>query len=121
MVVLDTNMIIDFLEGKEKVVAAVAKYPAAELAMTFVNKYELLKYQKRERLEAAIENLLVYHSNDNVLKAASNAYRMLKSRGAMMSDNDLLIFGTCIANNEVLLTQDKAFGNLHSNMVIVIE
>jgi len=121
MVVLDTNVIIDFLEGKENVVAAVSKYLPAELSMTFVNKYELLKYKQRERLEEAIENLFVYHSNETALKASANAYKQLKARGKMLSDSDLLIFGVCVANNEVLLTQDKAFENLHNESIVVIE
>lgn len=121
MVVLDTNVIIDFLEGKEKVVAAVSKYPTSELATTFVNRYEMLKYKNREHFETAFENLLLFHSSEPALKAAANAYRQMKSRGNAISDSDLLIFGACVANNETLLTQDKGFEHLHSELVKVIK
>jgi predicted nucleic acid-binding protein len=120
MVVLDTNVIIDFLDGKEKVVSAVSGYIASELSMTFVNEYELLKYHRRGKLEEALENLRVYHSSEAAIKASVNAYRHLKSKGTMISDSDLLIFGVCAANNETLLTQDRAFESLHNESIIVI-
>lgn len=121
MVVLDTNVIIDFLQGKEKVVAAVNKYIPSELATTFVNKYEMLKYENRERFEKAFENLPLYHSSDVSIKAAASAYRQLKEKGTMISDSDLLIFGVCVANNETLLTQDKGFTSLNNERIIIIK
>lgn len=120
MVVLDTNVIIDFLEGKESVVSEIKKYPPSEMSMTLVNAYELLKYRKRERLEEALENLATYNLSNASIKASADAYKRLKSKGAMMSDSDLLIFGICAANNEVLLTQDKAFEHLRDANVVVI-
>ena len=121
MVVIDTNVIIDFLEGKEKVVAVLESFPKDEIATTFVNKYELLKYKRSDTIQAAIKNLLVYQSDDEALKAAADAYRKLRSRGITMSDSDLLIFGVCVANDELLITQDKAFGSLQSNLVRIIK
>ncbi|MDE1868358.1 MAG: type II toxin-antitoxin system VapC family toxin [Candidatus Micrarchaeota archaeon] len=120
MVVLDTNVIIDFLEGKENIVAEVSKYPPSELSMTFVNEYELLKYKNRERLEPALQNLAVHHSNEAAVRAAANSYRQLKAKGKMLSDNDIMIYGVCTAHDEVLLTQDKGFEELGSNRVIVL-
>lgn len=121
MVVIDTNVIIDFLEGKEKVVAVLESFPKDEIATTFVNKYELLKYKRSDNIQAAIKNLLVYQSDDEALKAAADAYRKLRSRGITMSDSDLLIFGVCVANDEMLITQDKTFGSLQSNLVRIIK
>ena len=121
MVVIDTNVIIDFLEGKEKVVTVLESFPKDEIATTFVNKYELLKYKRSDTIQAAIKNLLVYQSDDEALKAAADAYHKLRSRGITMSDSDLLIFGVCVANDELLITQDKAFGSLQSNLVRIIK
>jgi len=121
MVVLDTNVIIDFLEGKEKVIAVVSRYAPSELATTYINRYEMLKYKDREHFSTAFENLLLYQSNELALRAAANAYRQLKERGVTISDSDLLIFGACVANNETLLTQDKGFEKLHSELVRIIK
>ena len=57
MVVPDTNIIIDFLIGKEKVIQAVNRYSSSELAITFVNQYELLKCTGREDIGKPIEGL----------------------------------------------------------------
>jgi predicted nucleic acid-binding protein len=120
LVVLDTNVIIDYLIGKEDVVREVNSYGKNELSTTFVNEYELLKKDRRKTMEDVIQNLRVYHSNDMSARAAARAYLELKSRGKMISDNDLLIFGICVANDEVLLTQDKAFAYLRSSNVKIL-
>lgn len=121
MVVLDTNVVIDYLIGKKNVISAVDKYSSWELAITFVNQYELLKYHKRKEIEKPIEGLKVYQSSEQAVKVAVNAYVSMLARGKPMSDNDLIIYGVCFANNEVLLTQDKAFENLQSKLVKLIE
>lgn len=121
LVVLDTNIIIDFLLGKEKIINLVDRYSGDELAMTFVNQYELLKYKSQRILDEAIQNLYIYQSSDLSASASAKAYHKLKSNGKIMSDNDLLIFGVCVANNESLITQDKAFLALESKLVSVVD
>ncbi len=121
LVVLDTNVIIDYLIGKEDVVKEVNSYRKGDLSTTFVNQYELLKNTSRKIMEDVIQNLRLYHSDDLSVRASAKAYQDLKSSGKMMSDNDLLIFGVCIANDEVLITQDKAFAYLKSKNVKIIK
>ena len=114
-------MIIDYLIGKEDVVKEVNSYRKGDLSTTFVNQYELLKNTSRKIMEDVIQNLRLYHSDDLSVRASAKAYQDLKSSGKMMSDNDLLIFGVCIANDEVLITQDKAFAYLKSKNVKIIK
>ena len=121
LVVLDTNVIIDYLIGKEDVVMEVNSYRKNDLSTTFVNEYELLKNTSRKIMEDAIQNLRVYHSNDMSARAAAKTYLELKSIGKMMSDNDLLIFGICVANDEILVTQDKAFAYLRSSNIKILK
>ncbi len=121
MVVLDTNVIIDYLIGKEEVVREVNIYRKNDLSTTFVNEYELLKNASRKIMEDVIQNLRLYHSNDLSARVAAKAYQELKSSGKMMSDNDLLIFGICVANDEVLITRDKTFAYRRSNNVKIIK
>ena len=121
MVVLDTNVIIGFLRGKTDVVEALNKYDPSELATTFVNQYELLKYMPRRELEKSIKNLTVYQLSEDSVASSSDAFKMLKEQGNLISDNDLLIFGVCAANDEVLLTLDKDFAKLHSNRIILLK
>ena len=121
MVVLDTNVIIDYLTGKDNIVKVVDSFNRDELCTTFVNEYELLKHKNRRVLEDAIRNLKVYHSSDTAAYASARAYQSLKSNGNMMSDNDLLMFGVCVANKEVLITQDRAFENLESQFIRMVK
>ena len=121
MVLLDTNIIVDYLIGKEKIVEMVNGLNDEELSTTFVNEYEVLKYKNRKGLGEVVKNLRIYHSNDSSIRASAKAYYALKTKGKMMSDNDLLIFGVSVANNEVLITQDKAFKELKSELIKVIE
>ena len=121
LVVLDTNVIIDYLIGKEDAVREVNSYRKDDLSTTFINEYELLKNASREIMEDAIQNLRVYHSNDMSARAAAKTYLELKSIGKMMSDSDLLIFGICVANDEILVTQDKAFAYLRSSNIKILK
>lgn len=107
--VLDTNEIVDYLIGKEDLVMEVNSDRKSDLPYTFVNEYELLENANRKIMEDVIQNLRVYHSNNSSAKASAKACQELKSSGKIISDNELLIFGTCVANDKVLLTQDKAF------------
>ncbi len=113
-------MIIDFLEGKEKAVSTLKKFPKEDLATTFINRYELLKYKKYAAISEAVDNLFTYQSEDIALEASAQEYMKLKLRGITMSDNDLLIFGVCIANDEELITQDKAFKHIGSRLITII-
>ena len=121
LVVLDTNVIIDYLIGKEDVVREINSYRKDELSTTFVNVYELLKNASRKIMEDVIQNLRVYQSNELSAREAANAYNELRSIGKMMSDSDLMIFGICVANDEVLITQDKAFAYLRSTNVKIMK
>ncbi len=120
MVVLDTNVIIDFLEGREKVAEVVGRYKSSELATTFVNQYELLKYRTRSRMEESLKNLKIYQSSVASVEFSANAYKELKEKGSIISDNDLLIFGLCLANDEMLITRDQDFKKLKSDIVMLI-
>lgn len=121
MVVLDTDVIIDYLLGRDRVVAAVNAYAPSELSTTFINQYELLKYEGRRYLDEAMDNLAIHQSSGSAARAAADAYRMLKAGGKTMSDNDLMVFGICVASNETLLTQDGGFRELHDSRVVVLE
>ena len=72
-------------------------------------------------MEDMFQNLRPYHSNKLIASAAAMAYHELKSSGKMISDNDLPIFGICIANDEILITQDKAFAYLGSKNIKIVK
>jgi predicted nucleic acid-binding protein len=71
--------------------------------------YTLLKHRNGKEPKESNENLTIYQSSELALGEAANAYIHWKSIGKVMSNNDLMIYGVCIANYTMLLTQDKAF------------
>ena len=84
MVELDTNVIIDYLIGKEDI-REVDSYRKDGLSITFVNEYELLKNTNRKIMEDVVRNLRVYHSNDLAASESAKAYQKLKSSGKMIA------------------------------------
>lgn len=121
MVVLDTNIVIDYLIGKENVVKAVNQYLSEELAITFVNQYELLKYSNRKTIEKSIEELRVYQSSKVAMNEAAKSYKLIYAKSRPISDNDLIIYGVCVTNGEILLTQDEDFLNLEGKLIKIIK
>lgn len=125
MVVLDTSIVIDYLEGKRTVVEAVDKYSkSSEVAITFITEYELLKY-KGEKIGRTIGDIvssfLVLHSDDSAAVLAALIYKNLKSGGKLINENDILLAGICLANNEMLLTGDSDFAKIGNKDIIVIK
>ena len=84
MVELDTNVIIDYLIGKEDI-REVDSYRKDGLSITFVNEYALLKNTNRKIMEDVVRNLRVYHSNDLAASESAKAYQKLKSSGKMIA------------------------------------
>jgi len=44
----------------------------------------------------------------------------LKESGKLINENDLLIAGIVLANNEVLLTRDRKFGNINDASIKIV-
>ncbi len=63
----------------------------------------------------------MYQSSEEAVGEAAKAYVLKAAKGKRMSDNDLIIYGICVANNEILLTEDRAFGNLQNDFIKLID
>ncbi len=123
MVVLDTSTVIDYLDGDEATVEAVDRHLGGSgAAITFITEYELLKYDGADagRMGELISSMHIYHSSDRAALAAAATYRDLRRRGKMINENDILLFGICMANGETLLTGDADFERIGSNDIVVI-
>jgi len=55
------------------------------------------------------------------MNEAAKAYKLMYAKGRPMSDNDLIIYGVCVTNGEILLTQDEDFLNLESKLIKIIK
>jgi len=116
MTFLDTSVIIAFLAGDEKVVAFVKELDRTEhLKTTTITEYELLKHKnalKKHLAEEFLSEITVCPFDSASARKAASVYETLKETGKMINENDLLIFGISLANNEMLLTRDQKFASI---------
>ena len=116
MTLLDTSVIIDFLAGDQKIVALIQEIIRREdVKTTTITEYELLRHKTKIRKQAAerfLSGVTVYSFDRAAAQRAALLFEELRDSGRMINENDLLIAGISLANDELLLTRDKKFGNL---------
>jgi len=81
-----------------------------QIKTTTITEYELLKHKSEIRRHAAerfLSGVTGCPFDRNSAKRAASLYEKLESTGKMINENDLLIAGISLANNEILLTRDK--------------
>ncbi len=112
--VLDTDILIYFLKGKESVVTKITEIPVEDLSTTIVNHTELL-----------FGALNSTHKKENLIKVTGllgkleilpfcekSSYRFaekkaeLKKSGRMLADLDLMIASICLQTNALLVTNN---------------
>ena len=124
MALIDTSIVIDFLAGEEKIVAAVhAVAKKGAIRTTVITEYELLKHRnglQREIAEKFLSVITVYPFDRASAKQAALLFEKLLKNGTMINENDLLIAGIALANNEILLTRDKKFAFLKEESIQII-
>jgi tRNA(fMet)-specific endonuclease VapC len=124
MTVLDTSVIIDFMAGDKTLVSLIGELSDnSDVSTTCITEYELLKHKtklKRQLAEDFISELTVYPFDSAAAKEAANLFIALKDTGRLINENDLLIAGIVLANNEVLLTRDRKLAGIgKANIKIV--
>jgi predicted nucleic acid-binding protein len=121
---LDTSVIIDFLAGDEKIVALIKELSGKEdLKTTTITEFELLKYKTKFGRNAAEKFLLavtVYPFDRASARKAGTLYQKLAKTGKMINENDLLIAGTSMSNEDILLTRDQKFSNLDEATIKIV-
>jgi tRNA(fMet)-specific endonuclease VapC len=121
MTFIDTCVIIDFFEGDEKVVLKLNELSQKEkLKTTAITEYELLKYKndlKRQLAEDFLATLTVCPFDKASAAEAAVLFRKLSNVGRMVNESDLLIAGTAIANNDVLLTRDRNLAGIGDSRI----
>jgi tRNA(fMet)-specific endonuclease VapC len=123
MSVFDTNIIIDFLRGKQEAKNIVEKYKDKGVSITSITGYELIKGLKPKEkpvLDALFNDVVIYSFDFKAMIIAGDTHEKLKNEGNILSDADILIFSVAVANQEIFITQDKAFERLKNEKVIVV-
>ena len=115
MVILDTDIIIDFLRKENSTTRKIneLKDRDIELITTSINTFELFKGALRSYQEDAAEKLLGLLTNLKILdfnfeasKKAGKIFEDLRVKGKMIDPLDLMIASIALVNNESLLTRN---------------
>jgi tRNA(fMet)-specific endonuclease VapC len=111
MIVADTDVLIDFLAGKDPGSTAVAReLESGSLATTAINRFELLAGGKTPRQRHAIGALLGALPTLAVTEASADAaaalHRDLGARGEAIGLADCLIAGVVLRQDAALLTRN---------------
>jgi tRNA(fMet)-specific endonuclease VapC len=121
---LDTCVIIDFLAGDEEIVALVKELvKKEEIKTTAITEYELLKHKtqiKKNAAEKFLSAVTVCSFDRASARKAALLFEKLSKAGKVINENDLLIAGTALSNNEVLFTRDQKFRNIDDANIKIV-
>ena len=111
MIVADTDVLIDFLQGKGPADARVAlELERGHLATTTVNRFELLAGARSARQQKLIKELLAalpcLPLDSEAADQAAEVRRSLARRGEAIGMGDSLIAGIVLARKGILLTRN---------------
>jgi tRNA(fMet)-specific endonuclease VapC len=112
MMIADTDVLIDFLQGKGSTAERIAlELGQAQLHTTVVTRFELLAGVRSARQEKLVMELLdalpCLPLDTSAADRAAEVRRSLERRGQWIGMGDSLIAGITLANGGVLLTRNR--------------
>lgn len=111
MIVADTDVLIDFLEGRGAADRVLAELERGGLATTVINRYELLAGARTKPQRKAVEDLLAYVStlplDESASDLAAETWRDLDVAGLRIGMADCLIAGIALHHHAALLTRNQ--------------
>jgi predicted nucleic acid-binding protein len=112
MIIADTDVLIDYLEGRS--LGAEAVFQALrrdELQTTTINYFELLAGARRRRQQesilALLESIQVLPLDVDAARRAAEVRQQLERSGIGIGMGDSLIAGIALARGATLLTRNK--------------
>ncbi len=124
MVVFDTSVMVDASKKRKYTLDLIASYLGKEqIAITIINKYEMLRGAPEQDLEFIsnmLSRLIILDFGNDAADETVAIYKKLKEKGALINELDIIIAGIAAANNETLITKDKDFLHLESNSITVL-
>jgi len=111
VIVADSDVLIDFLRGRQPAARVSAAIAAGTLATTAISAFELRSGARTTKETAATEGLLaglsVLPFDARASEAAAECRRKLEAEGRTIGMADYLIAGICISRAAVLLTRNR--------------
>lgn len=124
MIILDTSIVIEYLKGNDKIIEVVDEYSRdSTTGITYISLYELLKYSNNEQngLDELIETIKVVYPDETSASRSAEIYRKLKNLGNLINENDILIAGSALKNDNKFITLDSDFNKVGDTNIIVLE
>ena len=111
MILADTDVLIDYLDGKAPAAGWVAQaLRRDQLQTTVISFFELLsgagRPREREIVSALLENVWILPLDVEAARQAADARRQLERAGLPIGMGDSLIAGIALAHGAILLTRN---------------
>jgi tRNA(fMet)-specific endonuclease VapC len=124
MIILDTSIVIEYLKGNDKIIEVVNKYSRdSTTGITYISLYELLKYSNKQKsaLNELIGTIKVVYPDETSASRSAEIFRKLKNSGNLINENDILIAGIALKNDNKFITLDSDFSMIKNTNIIVLE
>ena len=124
MIIIDTNVVIEYLKGNEIIIQTVNEYSKNHgIGITYISEYELLKYsdKKNKVLEEFIENITVLYPDNTSAARSAEIFRKLRSSGDLINENDILIAGIALKNNNKFIILDSDFNKIRDEDIDILQ
>jgi predicted nucleic acid-binding protein len=122
MPILDTSILIDFMNGSQKARKALQSLSGNKMVAIFT-KYELLRGETESNsvvMHGLLDSFEVCDYTNEALMESIRIYNNLKAKGKIVNEIDILIAAIAIARNEELLATDHHFKEINSTLIKVI-
>ncbi len=124
---VDTDWIIDHLNGVETVTKKLEKFAASGLYTSIISVAELYEgvYGSRNyeaslgALETFLEGIIIMSIDEETCKIFGRERNKLRKRGNIIGDFDLMIASICLKHNLTLLTNNRTHFERISSLKII--
>ncbi len=93
------------------------------IVIIYISEYELLKYSyKKNKLPGEfIENINIVYPDKNSASGSAEIFRILRNSGNLINENDILIAGISLQDNNKFITLDSDFNKINNSNIIVLK
>jgi tRNA(fMet)-specific endonuclease VapC len=124
---IDTDWVIDHLNGAQEVIRKLEEIAPQGLALSIISLAELYEgiyfssdsAEDEKSLQKFLEGVTILEINEEICKAFARERGRLRKNGGLIGDFDLLIASTCLHYNLTLLTGNiKHFERVESLRIL---
>jgi len=126
LIALDTNVVIDVLNGKMEIIQFLRSYKKIYLPITvcgellFGAKNSAQREANEKKFRQFLQSCCILNINELVADEYATVRKYLKDRGTPLPENDIWIAATCLVNALPLATYDKHFERIEGLQLIRI-